>query len=427
MSEQYPIKPVVPPLRVIRLEAEGFKRLRAVDITPQGDLVVVGGRNAQGKSSVLDAIWSALGGAAASKGTPRPIRDGEDEAVVTVDLGEIVVTRRWKGERSTLTVTNADGAKHPSPQALLDALVGKLSFDPLAFAHASERDQRATLLSLVELPWDLATFDSERAEAFAERTDVGRRLKASKATLASMPKPAPDVPAEEVSLADLLAERRAANEAEQRAITARQWLRSAEVRRENAERALEQAQRELAAAVAQQDVLAQDVRDLPPVPDGDAIDDRLAGLEQTNRAIREAKTYATTAADVENLQQSWDTYTAHLDELDRERVAALASAAFPLEGLGFDDSGVTYQGVPLAQASGAEQLRVSVAAAMALNPRVRVIRITDGSLLDSDNMDLLADMAAAEGFQCWIERVGEDDRVGVLIEDGRVVGQDGEA
>ena len=42
-------------MKIIELQAENVKRLKAVDITPDGTLQVIGGRNAQGKSSVLDA------------------------------------------------------------------------------------------------------------------------------------------------------------------------------------------------------------------------------------------------------------------------------------------------------------------------------------------------------------------------------------
>ena len=71
-------------MRIIRLTASNVKRLRAVDIKPNGTLQIITGRNAQGKTSVLDAIWLALGGGQASKDTPRPIRDGEESASVTV-------------------------------------------------------------------------------------------------------------------------------------------------------------------------------------------------------------------------------------------------------------------------------------------------------------------------------------------------------
>ena len=91
-----------------------------------------------------------------------------------------------------------------------------------------------------------------------------------------------------------------------------------------------------------------------------------------------------------------------------------------MDGLGFDEDGVTYQGVPFSQASAAEQIRVSLAMAMALNPKLRVIRILDGSLLDADNLALIAEMATVSDYQVWIERVGDGDGIGVVIDDGAV-------
>jgi len=46
--------------------------------------------------------------------------------------------------------------------------------------------------------------------------------------------------------------------------------------------------------------------------------------------------------------------------------------------------------------------------------------ILDGSLLDAENLALIADMAAAEDFQVWVERVDDASDVGVVIEDGSV-------
>lgn len=82
-------------MRIVKLQAENVKRLKCVEITPDGSTVVISGRNAQGKTSVLDSIWLALGGGAAARTTVRPIRDGEKRASVTLDLEEIIVTRTW--------------------------------------------------------------------------------------------------------------------------------------------------------------------------------------------------------------------------------------------------------------------------------------------------------------------------------------------
>ena len=100
------------PLHIVKLEAENIKALRAVEITPAGHLVEITGRNGQGKTSVLDSIWWALAGA--STVDPVPIRTGETEARIRLDLGELVVTRffaeRENGSTSTrLVVENARG------------------------------------------------------------------------------------------------------------------------------------------------------------------------------------------------------------------------------------------------------------------------------------------------------------------------------
>ncbi|MFF1875901.1 AAA family ATPase, partial [Kitasatospora herbaricolor] len=129
-------------LKVSNLRAENYKRLVAVDITPAGNVVTISGRNAQGKTSVLDALWAALAGGEASRATQQPIREGQDTAVVRLDLGDIIVTRRWtKDDAGTLTVESADGARYSSPQKLLDDMLGRRAFDPLAFVRQTAKDQ----------------------------------------------------------------------------------------------------------------------------------------------------------------------------------------------------------------------------------------------------------------------------------------------
>ena len=50
-------------VKINTLELENIKRIRAVRMEPsQNGLTVIGGRNNQGKTSVLDAIAWALGG-----------------------------------------------------------------------------------------------------------------------------------------------------------------------------------------------------------------------------------------------------------------------------------------------------------------------------------------------------------------------------
>lgn len=401
-------------MKIVKLTAENLKRLRAVEITPDGNTVVIAGRNGQGKTSVLDAIWFALGGGQAMKGTSRPIRDGAEKATVTLDLGDLRVTRTWTEEKTALRVESAEGARYASPQQMLDGLVGRMSFDPLAFAQQDERTQLATLLELVELPFDPAELDARRRGLYEDRTIVGREIKTLEGHLAGLEVPGLNIPDEEISLADVMAELQAAQQQEAARASAERRLTDAKDR-------VAVLRAQFAAAKAEMDAAQATVDGLPEPVDTTSLTERARDVEETNRRVRVAKEYSTVKRTLDTHRAEYKAKTDAIAELDEEKAAAVAAAKMPIDELAFDEDGVTYRGIPFKQCSAAEQLRVSLAMAMALNPEIRVIRITDGSLLDSDNLRLIEEMAGDRDFQVWIERVDETGRVGVLIEDGQVV------
>jgi hypothetical protein len=61
-----------------------------------------------------------------------------------------------------------------------------------------------------------------------------------------------------------------------------------------------------------------------------------------------------------------------------------------------------------------------MAVALASKPRLRVVLIRDGSLLDDESMELLRKFADDNDIQVWIERVGSNDADALIIEDGEV-------
>ena len=81
-------------MKIISLTAENIKKLVVVEITPQGNLVEITGKNGAGKTSVLDAIWWALAGA--SHIQTKPNRTGATNAPRKLYLGEVGVPRTFK-------------------------------------------------------------------------------------------------------------------------------------------------------------------------------------------------------------------------------------------------------------------------------------------------------------------------------------------
>lgn len=395
-------------MKIIELRAENFKRLKAVTIEADGTLQVVAGRNAQGKTSVLDAIWWVLQQRAAD--VERPVRDGEDRATVSLTFEDFVVTRTTSGSGpGKLTITGRDNAAaYPSPQKMLDQLVGKLTLDPLAFANAEAKKQVEILQGIVDLGFDPAEVEQQRKALYDQRTDVGREQKKAKGVVESLPEPPAGTPEFEVSAAELASAIRRAEDVE------REFAAVGERYRE--------VQRLLAELQAEHGELTKRGFELNGQrnPNLRNLQHQLHEVDEVNSRVRLRQQREAAVAEYDRQTEEWATLTGRMQQLDAWRAEKLAAANMPVPGLGFDEEGVTFNGVPLSQASGAERLRVSTGIAMALNPEVRVIRIADGSLMDADSMAMIAEMARERDFQLWVERVGTADGVGVIIEDGEV-------
>lgn len=415
------------PLRIVRFSAEDVLRLKAVEITPAGDLVVVGGDNDAGKSSVLNAIEMAMGGAAA---TPEePVRRGKKAGKVVVDLGEIVVTLvvgRNTGRK--LVVTAKDGTALKSPQAVLDGFWSALTGDPMAFERMEGREQAETLRTMIGL--DVSDLDGLRAKAYAERTEVNRSVDALRVKVDQCPPYATEFDvevsvsglADELEAAGRLAD--AARKAQAQADKAQEALQSARnemttLRKRLAD--LEAAEPELvdqAGALAMAAAEAQ-----AAVPDEAAIRARLKEAESVNAQVRNNRQRAQAEAMLQEERKASERLTRKIEELDSAKADRLAAAQFPVEGLGFNDEGlVTVDGIPFAQASTSDRIRISVAIALARKPRLRVLLVRDGSLLGPKKLEILARMAAEAGVQVWLEMLQQepDARTTVFIEDGTV-------
>jgi hypothetical protein len=414
-------------MRILKLQADNFKRLKAVDITPKGAIVPITGKNANGKTSVLDAIWAALGGA--SHIQSEPIRKGHNKAKIRLDLGEIVVTRSFTKGGTTLAVENSEGLPYKSPQKMLDDLVGALSFDPLEFTRMKPRDQYDTLRALAKVEIDIDKLDAQNRADYQRRTDINRDAKLLRAQAFGIPTVEDPGPAEDsVEVSDAL---RALREAKDEARAQNDNRAELECTIEAKRAIFTQKRQELVELKESISALEDTLSSIPVTADTMALDSRILELETTlaqasARAearnahlltIQRKKDLETAA---ETKEKESEDLTAAMEAREKAKQDAIARADMPIPGLSFGEGMVLFNGVPFDQASSAERLRVSTSIAMAANPKLRVIRIEDGSLLDSDSMDLLTQLATEHDFQVWIEVVDGSGKVGVFIEDGEV-------
>lgn len=423
-------------MKIVTLLAENIKRLVAVEISPDGNLVQITGRNGAGKTSVLDSIWWALAGATHIQAAP--IRHGATKARIMLDLGELLVTRTFRRASdndkvtTSLTVQSADGAVFKSPQKMLDDLLGELSFDPLAFARAKPADQIDMLRRLVP-GVDFDEIERLNQRDYETRRDINRRAKELRAQAAAIEASA-EIP-EPIDEAELVAKLEEAGEhnAEIERRKARRLAVQDEIQRlrdavaiaedeiKLLEARIERLRLQQQESERKREALERRLANAEPLPDPidtAEIREAIEKARENNRLAEQAKRRHEIEAEAAELEARAEALTAAMEDRNAEKAAAIAAANLPVPGLAFGDGVVTLNGVPFDQASDAEQLRASVAIAAALNPRLRVIRIRDGSLLDENGLKLVAEMAEAQDFQVWIERVDSTGKVGFVIEDG---------
>ena len=431
-------------MKIINLKAENVKKITAIDITPVDNLVEITGPNGAGKTSILDAIWWALAGSSTHQS--KPIRNGQRKATIQLDLGQVIVTREFerkppppgkKDEKITtkIKVETSDGARFPTPQKLLDSLIGSLSFDPLQFTHKDASEQYDTLKSLLGL--DFKEDETANLLDYHKRTDLNREAKAARTTAAAItvdkntPKESVDVKELMKKLTEIDEFNRVRNEEIHKFAQETQSYQVSVNRAEQAHQVVCELTEQLRIAkVTVKGLLKfseereKSLKSRPPIADAkDAtpIREKIEDSERVNSNVASQQ------------RKMAFTHQAHLAEKQAERCSAqiafrtvaiqrsIEKADMPVSGLSLQDGLVTFEGLPLDQASDADQLRVSCAIAMRADHKLKVIRIRNGSLLDKNSMSILSKMAVENDYQVWIEIVDTSGKVGIVIEDGRVV------
>lgn len=406
-------------MRIVCLEIENVKGLKSVRIDPPGHgLVIIKGNNGAGKSSVLDSLLYLFAG---GRTVPKHvIREGCDEGRIHVDCGDYVIEKRWTegGKHVYLEVRTAEGESAKSPQSLLNSLFSRVGFDPLAFAQMSAKEQVETLQKIGGL--DFTEHDTKRKNTFDERTVVNRELKTLEARLKALP--VVNAPNEEQSAADLSERYNALG----RLKAKREAVASIDERIEHAKKQLAQLETDREMIVADGKALSVELgkpKDLTAAMT--EVQTQLADIDEVNRKVRQKRDRLAIAKQVKENRARSDDLSTELKDLDEAKKKAIEDADFP-EGLSFDDEGVLLLSRPIAVASSAEQLKASVAVGLLLNPELRVLTVREGSLLDDASMETLDQSAIDNDAQILVERVGDHDDTGILLEAGEVVRVDEE-
>ncbi len=408
-------------VKINTLEIENTKRIKAVKMicTPDG-LTVIGGRNGQGKTTVLDAIVYALGG---EKYKPSQIkREGSQcnpEIKLTLSNG-IVVER--KGTNSTLKVTDPAGNK--AGQALLNEFIPVFALDLPKFMNSTDKEKAQTLLQIIGVGQQLAELEAEEKRLYNERHTQGQ-IADQKKKYADEMRDFPDVEQEAPVTATELIHR-------QQAILARngenQMKRNRVAQLQTEVTAINAKVQSLAEQLAQAQVeqtrilndfsTAQKTAEQLTDESTAAIEADLAAIDELNTKIRANLDKAHAQEEAAKYSAQYDTLTNRIDEARAKKMALLNGANLPLPNLSIEDGELVYNGQRWDCMSGSEQLRVATAIVRRLNPECGFVLVDKLEQMDMQTLQEFGAWVESEGLQVIATRVSTGGECSVIIEDG---------
>lgn len=402
------------PVKILCFSAENFKAVKTFYCEPKPEgLTIIGGDNCAGKTTCLDILSFALGGAKYRPSNPK--REGAvGDTTLHVELSNGLTVER-KGKNLSLTVTDREGARHG--QELLDAFISNIAIDLPKFYNASSKDKAHMILDTLGIEEKLAELAKREKEKYDTRTMVGREADRKQKAAEDMPWHE-DVPEEKVSVKDLIDE--------QQDILARNGIKEEhrrnleanknELERVNAElKRLSERREELVAKVSSaesEDFTLESTAEL---------EKQIANFEEINRKIGENAERTRRMEEADALNDQKDALTKEIEEIREERLSLLKNADFPLEGLTVnDDCELTYNGAAWDCMSGAQQLIVSCAIASRINPNCRFVRMDKLEQLDLKTLAEFDKWLRTQDLQCIATRVSTGSECTLVVENGEV-------
>lgn len=412
-------------IKINKLEIENVKRVKAVKIEPTtSGLTIVGGRNRQGKTSILDSIQWGLGG-----NRYRPSQAAREGSAVPpylhIVLSNGLVVER-KGKNSDLKVIDPNGQK--GGQQLLDSFVEELAIDLPKFMHASNKEKANILLRIIGVGERLHELELQEQEVYNRRHAIGQ-IADQKVKFAKEQPYFPDAPKELISASELIRQQQeilARNGENQRK---RQHAAAIHAAYTNQKYEVQRLKKLLDEALEKQDQLMKDL-EIAQKEALDLVDESTAELEaniqqidEINRKVRANLDKDKAEADASDYRVQYEQLTTEITAIRQQKTDLLTNANLPLPGLSVEDGELIYNGQRWDNMSGADQLMVATAIVRKLKPDCGFILLDKLEQMDLETLNEFGQWLEQEGLQAIATRVSTGEECSIIIEDGYVAGQ----
>lgn len=407
-------------VKINSLELENVKRIKAVQLEPsENGLTIIGGKNGQGKTSVLDAIAWALGG-----DRRRPSQAQRQGSAVPPTLKVILnnglVVER-SGKNGTLKVKDPSGKK--SGQQLLNTFISEFALDIPKFIQATPKEKAEILLRIIGVGDQLVKLDYEEKKVYDERRTVGQ-IADQKKKYAKEMMSYPDAPTEYVSAAELIKQQQsilARNGENQRLRDNAQVLAQrysfklqqyTQLKNQLDELTLEL--EKLQSDLETANMSAKDLHDESTAE----IEASLKNIEAINNKVRSNLAKKQAEEEAKKQEEVYDQLTAELETIRNARIELLKNANLPLPELSVEDNEITYKGQKWDNMSASEQLKVAAAIVQRLNPECGFVLMDKLEQMDMDTLNEFGEWLKEHDLQVIATRVSTGGECSILIEDG---------
>lgn len=402
-------------VKINSLEIENVKRVKAVALEPtENGLTVIGGRNGQGKTSVLDAIAWALGG---NKFAPsQPYREGSTiPPHLKIELSNGIVVER-SGKNSSLKVIDPSGNK--GGQALLDKFISQFALNLPKFMNANGKEKADTLLQIIGVGDKLYELETEEEKIYNQRHAIGQIADQKKKFAKEMPD-FEGVPNELVSASELIKQQQeilAKNGENQRKRDNLHFLEQKAISIQQQINELLKTQNQIDSDLKIARKSAENLVDESTAE----LEKNIADIDEINRKVRANLDKEKAEDDAKLYSKQYDELTYKIDEIRKSKYDLLNNAELPLDGLSVENKELTYKGYKWDNMSGSEQLKVATAIIRKLNPECGFVLLDKLEQMDTQTLKEFSTWLEGEGLQAIATRVSNGDECSIIIEDGYV-------
>lgn len=413
-------------VKINHLEIENVKRVKAFSAEPSPNgLTVIGGKNGQGKTSILDSIVWTLGGDRYKPSKAK--RDGSVlDPKLKIELSNGFIVER-SGKNSSLKVIDPKGNK--AGQTLLNSFIEEFALNIPKFMNSSGKEKANTLLTIIGVGEQLFELEKQETDIYNSRRMIGQ-IADQKKKFAKEMTIYQDVPKEPVSAKELIDQQQdilaknGENARKRDKVEQYKW----EVNKHTQtvvelKKQLLEAEQKLSEAKSNLAIASKDIIDLFD-ESTEELEKNIEQIDEINRKVRANLDKEKAEQDAQEYLDQYEEKTKQLEDVRQKKMSLLKSADLPLPELSVRDGEIIYKDQKWDNMSSAEQLMVATAIVRKLNPECGFVLIDKLEQMDIDTMNEFGKWLEEQGLQAIATRVSTGDECSIIIEDGCVKGQE---